>query len=101
MQGLAILTALALAGSAAADAPPPKSESPSSAAPAQTPPPPPADISKAVDANGVPAWAKRKHKQPVQACETKPNIGIETWREKYDSSGKDRLKPKPPANVCH
>jgi hypothetical protein len=101
MQGRAILAALALAGPGAADAPPTHTEPPPAAAQPQTPPPPPADITHAVDANGVPAWAKRKHKQPVQACETKPNIGIETWREKYDSSGKDRLKPKPPANVCH
>jgi hypothetical protein len=98
MQGLVLLAALFVAAEPPAkaaeepDAPPP-----AAAADAR----PPADISKAVDANGVPAWAKRKHKQPVQSCETKPNIGIETWREKYDGSGKDRLKPKPPANVCH
>jgi hypothetical protein len=106
MQGLAFVAALALAAQAAAGAPPaadkPAAESPAlEPAAAQAPPPPPADISRAVDANGVPRWAKGKPKQPVQACETKPNIGIETWREKYESTGKDQLKPKPPANVCH
>lgn len=99
MQGLVLLAFLAFAGQPASDAPPTKEEPPAAEAPASDIKP--ADISKAVDENGVPAWAKRKHKQPVQNCETKPNIGIETWREKYDGSGKDRLKPKPPTNVCH
>jgi hypothetical protein len=61
---------------------------------------PPADISQAVDANGVPAWAKRKRKAPVQACPTKPNIGVETWRERYETTGANRLKPRPDMNTC-
>jgi hypothetical protein len=60
---------------------------------------PPADITNAVDANGVPAWAKRKRHQPVQSCETRPNIGVETWRQKYDSS-KDVLRPRTPTSTC-
>ncbi|MBL8773973.1 MAG: hypothetical protein JNK30_21485 [Phenylobacterium sp.] len=63
--------------------------------------PAPLPASQAVDANGVPAWAKRKHRQPVQSCETRPNIGVETWRQRYDSTGKDLLKPKPPTFTCH
>lgn len=61
---------------------------------------PPADISKAVDANGVPAWAKRKRKEPVQACPTRPNIGVETWRERYENTGTNQLKPRPDMNTC-
>lgn len=94
---LALIAALSLAAQSA-DPPP---ADPAPPAPAEAPARPPADISKAVDENGVPAWAKRKHHSPVQSCETKPNIGIETWREKYESSGKPRLKPKPPTNTCH
>ncbi len=90
---LSLLAVLALAAADPAPAPPP---------------PPPASEAKraplsadqAVDANGVPAWAKRKHKQPVQNCETKAGIGIDTWRQRYDSQGKDRLKPRPPTATC-
>mgnify|MGYP001342050129 CR=1 FL=1 len=65
-------------------------------------PPKPAPLApaEAVDADGVPAWAKRKHKQPVQACETRPNIGIETWRQRLDSADATRLKPRPDMNTC-
>ena len=86
---IALLAALLLQAEPAA--PPAKAEPPK---------PAPLSVDQAVDANGVPAWAKRKHKQPVQACETKPGIGIETWRQRYDTQGKDRLRPRPPAAVC-
>ena len=56
---------------------------------------------KPVDENGVPAWAKRKRMYPVQSCETKPNIGVETWRQKYDSSAPQRLKIRTPTSTCH
>ena len=56
---------------------------------------------KPVDENGVPAWAKRKRLHPVQSCETKPNIGVETWRQKYDSSAPQRLKIRVPTSTCH
>ncbi len=56
---------------------------------------------KPVDENGVPAWAKRKRLRPVQSCETKPNIGVETWRQKYDSSAPQRLKIRVPTSTCH
>jgi hypothetical protein len=51
-------------------------------------PPPPANIEKAVDANGVPAWAKRKRLAPVQNCTGRPNIGVETWRSELDPNSK-------------
>ena len=89
---LSLLAALALAVAEPAPAPPP--------APQAEAKPAPLTADQAVDANGVPAWAKRKHKQPVQACETRPNIGIEPWRQRYDSSGRDRLKPRPELNTC-
>ena len=84
---IALLAALALAAPPADAAAPP-------------PPKPPASIDKAVDANGVPAWAKRKHFAPVQNCATRPNIGVETWRDLYDKSGKGRIKPRPTMNTC-
>ena len=56
---------------------------------------------KPVDENGVPAWARRKRMYPVQSCETKPNIGVETWRQKYDSSAPQRLKIRTPTSTCH
>ena len=56
---------------------------------------------KPVDENGVPAWAKRKRMHPVQSCETKPNIGVETWRQKYDTSAPQRLKIRTPTSTCH
>ena len=89
---LSLLAALAVAAAEPAPAPPP-------APPAEARPAPlPAD--QAVDANGVPAWAKRKHKRPVQNCETRAGIGIETWRQRYEAQGKDILKPRPPAATC-
>lgn len=60
----------------------------------------PADISNAVDANGVPAWAKRKHYAPVQNCSSRPNIGIGTWREEYDKSGRNRRRSVPIRTTC-
>lgn len=56
---------------------------------------------KPVDENGVPAWARRKRMYPVQSCETKPNIGVETWRQKYDSSAPQRLRARTPTSTCH
>ncbi len=80
----------------------------SNTAVAQTPAPAPVAnpkpmpvAEKPVDENGVPAWAKRKRMYPVQSCETKPNIGIETWRQKYDSSAPQRLKIRTPTSTCH
>ena len=72
----------------------------------QTPPPDapapavkPADIEHAVDANGVPAWAKRKRLKPVQGCTSRPNIGVQTWREEFDPSGK-KLRSAPIKTTC-
>jgi hypothetical protein len=83
---IALLAALFLAAQPAepaASQPPPAPE----AAP-PLPPKPPADITNAVDANGVPAWAKRKRLAPVQNCTGRPNIGIETWRAELDPNSK-------------
>lgn len=74
---IALLAALALAAPPAA---------PDAAA--APPPKPPASIVNAVDANGVPAWAKRKRLAPVQNCTGRPNIGIETWRAERDPNRK-------------
>ncbi len=52
------------------------------------PPKPPADITNAVDANGVPAWAKRKPMAPVQNCTGRPNILVESWRSELDPNSK-------------
>ena len=72
------------------------------AAPAPVAPPKPVPVAeKPVDENGVPAWARRKRMYPVQSCETKPNIGVETWRQKYDSSAPQRLKIRTPTSTCH
>ena len=70
--------------------------------PVATAPPlaPPPQI-KAVDENGVPAWAKRPRLRPVQSCETKPNIGVETWRQRYSSSAPQILRPRTPTSTCH
>jgi hypothetical protein len=91
---LALVLAALMQSTAPADAPP---EKPKPAAEARRDP----KVETGVDANGVPAWAKRQKKQPVQSCAAKPNIGVETWREKYDEMGRDRLKPKPPTYTCH
>ena len=69
-------------------------------APPPTPPAPATQI-KAVDENGVPAWAKRPRLRPVQSCETKPNIGVETWRQKYSTSAPQILRPRTPTSTCH
>ena len=60
----------------------------------------PATTEKPIDENGVPAWAKRKRLYPVQSCETKPNIGVETWRQKFDASAPQRLKPRTATSTC-
>jgi hypothetical protein len=74
---------------------------PAPAAP-PTAPVKPADVSKAVDENGVPAWAKRRRYEPVRNCETKPNIGIETWRGQYDNTSRGgRPKLRNATAVCH
>ena len=57
-------------------------------------------VEKPIDENGVPAWAKRKRLHPVQSCETRPNIGVETWRQKFDASAPQRLKPRTPTSTC-
>ena len=89
---IALVVALMLA---APDAPPP-------AAAAPPPERPPASTDKAVDANGVPAWATRKRRRLVQNCPaTRPNIGVETWRQSYDPQGTTILKPRPPQTTCH
>ena len=73
-----------------------------SAAPAPVANPKPVPVAaKPVDENGVPAWAKRKRLYPVQSCETRPNIGAETWRQKYDASAPQRLKIRTPTSTCH
>jgi hypothetical protein len=85
---IALLATLMLAAPPAAD-------------PAPPPPKPPADVSKAVDENGVPAWAKRKHMAPVQNCTGRPNIGIETWRAERDPNSKvGAPKPVPTKTTC-
>jgi hypothetical protein len=76
---------------------------PAASAPPPVPPPAPvkpADVSNAVDANGVPAWAKRKRYNPVVNCETKVNIGVETWRGEYDRNIVGRPKLRNAKAVC-
>ena len=94
MLSLLLAAYLQSAAPVAAAAPP--------AQPAATTPVKPADISNAVDANGVPAWAKRKRYNPVQNCETKPNIGAETWRGQYDNTNRGgRPKLQNAKATCH
>lgn len=62
---------------------------------------PAAKVETGVDANGVPAWAKRRRLEPVQNCGTKPNIGVETWRGEYDSNAKGRPKLHNAPAKCH
>ena len=86
---IALLAALFLAAQPAEpapDAPPP-------------PPKPPADITNAVDANGVPAWAKRKRLAPVQNCTGRPNILVETWREELDPNSKTGARRNVPVKT--
>lgn len=98
MQGrTAILCAAACLLGAPARAAPPADAPPPAAADAK----PRAAAEPPVDANGVPAWAKRKRLHPVQSCETKPGIGIETWRARYDAAAPERLKPRPATATCH
>ena len=87
---LALVLSLALAEPAPTEPNPPK-----------PPPKPAAATEPPIDANGVPAWAKRRRLAPVQNCETRPNIGVETWRQRVESSGGfDRRKLRPPAATC-
>ena len=84
---IALLAALALAAPVAgSDAAPP-------------PPKPPASIENAVDVNGVPAWAKRKRLAPVQNCTGRPNIGVETWRQEYERTGR-KVRSVPIKTTC-
>jgi hypothetical protein len=96
---IGLLAALLLAA-----APPP-------AAPAETPKPAataadaakpaPLTPTQAVDANGVPAWAKRKRLAPVQNCTGRPNIGVETWRAEQDPNSKvGAPRPVPVKTTC-
>jgi hypothetical protein len=81
---ISILAALLLAAPAAEP-----TQSPPSPRPAEAEAKPaPLTASQAVDANGVPAWAKRKHMKPVQNCTSRPNIGANTWREELDPQSK-------------
>jgi hypothetical protein len=94
LAALLLATAFEPAAPAPTPAPTPAA-SPAKAAPAPLP------AAQAVDANGVPAWAKRKRKTSVQNCETLPGIGMETWRQGYDPQGTTILKPRPPQTTCH
>ena len=60
----------------------------------------PASIENAVDANGVPAWAKRKRLHPVQNCSSRPNITVDTWRAEYEKDGKGRVRAVPIKTTC-
>ena len=92
---IVLLAALFLAAQPAESAPPP-----AAAATAQTPPPkPPASIANAVDANGVPAWAKRKRLAPVQNCSQRPNIGVDTWRAELDPNSQAGARRNVPVKV--
>lgn len=91
---ISLIAALLLAAAPAAPDKPAASPPPPAAAPVK-----PADITHAVDANGVPAWAKRKQRYPVQNCTTRPNIGVETWRQEYED-GKGRNRVVPPKATC-
>ena len=95
---IGLLAALALA--ADPPAPPPPAQTPPPAA-AQAAKPPPLSPTEAVDANGVPAWAKRRKLTPVQNCGTKPNIGVETWRGEYDTNIKGQPKLHNAPAKCH
>lgn len=76
---LTLIAALLLAAPATATAPaePAAPAAQADARPALTP-------EQAVDANGVPAWAKRKRHAPVQNCSSRPNIGVDSWRAERD-----------------
>jgi hypothetical protein len=78
----------------------PAAQAAPTATPPATAPVKPADVSNAVDANGVPSWAKRKRLNPVVSCETKVNIGVETWRGEYDRNIVGRPKLRNAKAVC-
>jgi hypothetical protein len=80
---ISILAALLLAAPAAEPL-----KSPPSPPPAAEAKPAPLTAAQAVDKDGVPAWAKRKHMKPVQNCTTRPNIGVDTWRNELDPNSK-------------
>ena len=95
---IGLLAALALA--ADPPAPPPPAQTPPPAA-AQAAKPAPLSPTEAVDANGVPAWAKRKKLAPVQNCTGRPNIGVETWRAELDPNSKvGAPRPVPVKTTC-
>jgi hypothetical protein len=65
--------------------------------------PAPLTPNQAVDANGVPRWAKGKPKQFVQNCPAfRPNIGNETWRAQYiaNEGGTPRANIRVPRVTC-
>ncbi|HEX7944275.1 MAG TPA: hypothetical protein VF495_06395 [Phenylobacterium sp.] len=95
---ISILAALLLAAPAAPADPP--AQAPTVLA-STSAPKPPADIRNAVDANGVPAWAKRKHMKPVQNCTSRPNIAVDTWRDELDPNSKvGAPRPVPIKTTC-
>jgi hypothetical protein len=94
---LALIAALMQAPAAAAPPPPPPTPAQDIARPA------PLSPDQAVDANGVPRWAKKKPKQFVQNCPAfRPNIGNETWRAQYtqNEGGTPRANIRLPRVTC-
>ena len=92
---IGLLAALFLAAPDAPPATPPPAPAPAEAKPAPLTP------TQAVDANGVPAWAKRKRLAPVQNCTGRPNIGVETWRAEQDPKSKvGAPRPVPVKTTC-
>lgn len=84
---ISLLAALLLAQAEAPAAPAPPSAEAKAA---------PLTPDQAVDANGVPAWAKRKHMKPVQNCTGRPNIGVETWRAENEPNSKSGVRRNVP-----
>ena len=97
-----IALALSLLMQATPAAPPSEKATPQPAATStEAAKPAPLTRAEAVDANGVPAWAKRKRKAPVQNCTGRPNIGIETWRAELDPNSKvGAPRPVPIKTTC-
>ena len=92
---ISLIAALLLAAA------PTEADQPAAAAkPAAATPAKPANIENAVDANGVPAWAKRKRLHPVQNCSSRPNITVDTWRAEYEKDGKGRVRGVPIKTTC-
>ncbi len=87
---IALIAALLLAAPAAEPAKPDVAATP----------PKPANVENAIDANGVPAWAKRKRLKPVQNCSGRPNITVDTWRAEYEKDGKGRIRGVPIKTTC-